>query len=175
LLAAEVLVFALPSYLIYILCLPWAVLAVGIIPSAIGELISRDWSFARDDVGGILPFLVLGLTACLGVLPLWRGARLMFRVLAGSSVGAAESAMLAKTLRLALIPLVIMALTAIGDAIPSLSHGSSWAIRTWPDAVFGLYLSGLPLLVPAIHLNRIFAAHSSTDRGQLSEPRESRA
>ena len=40
LLVLEVLIFALPCYLIYLACLPWAMLAVGIIPSAIGEIVS---------------------------------------------------------------------------------------------------------------------------------------
>jgi hypothetical protein len=164
----EVLVFALPCYLIYVACLPWAVLAVGIIPSAIGEIISHKGSAsALDDVAGILPYLVLGVTACFGVRPLWRSARLIFRVLTGSPVGATESAALAKTMRLALVPLTIMVLSGIGSAVPSLSQGSSWAIRTWQDAIFGLYLSGLPLLVPAIHLRRIFAANSSQDRNYV--------
>jgi hypothetical protein len=159
LLFVEALIFVLPCYLIYVACLPWAAVAVGIIPSAIGEILSnKGAAFALNDVAGILPYMILGVTACLGVRPLWRAARLIFRVLGGSPVGAAEATMLAKTLRLALVPLVVMVLSGIGSMIPSLSHGSSWAIRTWQDAIFGLYLSGLPLLVPAIHMRRIFAA-----------------
>jgi hypothetical protein len=161
LLASEVLVCALPCYLIYVACLPWAILAVGMIPSAIGEIISDSGSaFALHDVAEVLPYMILGIAACLGVRPLWRGARLIFRVLLGYPVGAAESAALAKTIRLALIPLAIMVLSYIGNAIPSLSRGSSWAIRSWQDAIAGLYLSGLPLLVPAAHLGQIFAARS---------------
>ena len=162
LLAVEVLIFALPSYFIYIACLPWAILAVGIIPSAIGEIISDNGSaFALHDVAGILPYLVLGVTACFGVRPLWRAARLIFHVLRGYPVGAVQTAALARTIRLAMMPLAIMVLSGIGDAIPFLSRGSPWAIRSWQDAIFGLYLSGLPLLVPAAHLRRIFAARSS--------------
>lgn len=163
-LALEVLVFALPCYLIYMACLPWAMLAVGIIPAAIGEILSDKGSaFALNDVAGILPYLILGVTACLGIRPLWRGARLIFRVLRGNPVGATEAAALAKTIRLALIPLAIMILSSMGNAIPSLSRGSSWAIKTWPDAIFGLYLSGLPLLVPAAQLRRIFALRLSEE------------
>ncbi len=154
---AEALVFVLPCYLIYLACVPWALVAVGTLPSAIGELIVHKGSaFAVSDVVGFLPFGILGVTACWGICPLWRAPRLIFRVLWGRPVGAPKAAMLTKTVRLAILPLTVMVIAWIYISIPALSRGSTWAAVTWEDQVLGFYLSGLPLLIPAFHLWRIF-------------------
>lgn len=160
-LVVELLVFALPCYLIYTICMPLALLGIW----TFAEMLLDLMQFPRpvDAVADLLrftPLAIASLTAFIGFPVLVMFAKLLIWIFRGSVNYATAKAMLAKTLRRATLPLTVMFLYSIYGAwtFKATDTPNSFEQTRLAETIFDVYLSGRPLLIPAFHLRRIFAA-----------------
>ncbi|MGH6860417.1 MAG: hypothetical protein ACRECY_09180 [Phyllobacterium sp.] len=148
----ELLVFALPCYVIYTVCTPLAFLGVITLFEMLMDLVgSQRPANVIADLHWFTPFAVASLTAIIGLPPLVMFAKLLIQVLRGPVGDALARAMLARTLKWGALPLLLMCSIAIYNLVPE-KPGSG---PPWQDFVLLFYLSGLPLLIPALHLARV--------------------
>jgi hypothetical protein len=153
-LMVDLLVFALPCYVVYAVCTPLAFLGVFTLFAMLMDLMgSQRPANVIADLHWFTPYAVASLTAFIGLPALVMFAKLLIRVLRGSVGNAPARVMLAKTLKWGALPLVLMTSIAIYNLVPKKPGASP----PWQDFVLLFYLSGLPLLIPALHLARILA------------------
>lgn len=149
----ELLVFALPCYLIYVLCVPLALLGLWVFCEMLLDFSVRPEAIV--DIKGFVPYLIASAAAIVGTPALWTFTRLLARIFRGSIDRATARTMLSRALMLAAAPILVLSLLMIWVGWPS--RGTDWSQGMVLDAIFETYVSGLPLLIPAFHLRTLLA------------------
>jgi hypothetical protein len=157
LLAVEVLIFVLPCYLIYMVCIPCAALGLAILVDMMIDAAKWPASEAAQDLRGFAPFALASITAFIGLPALIIFAKLLWRIFRGTIRDAPARASLARTLKWAVLPLIILTTwQMLSDDWWRQNDDIGFATAAL-NTTFDIYVTGLPLLVPAYHLRRFLA------------------
>ena len=159
-LIAALLIFALPCYVVFAVCLPLAAAGVGMVCELLFDLLTQRSSDSYEALQGFVPFSVASLAALIGLPAMVMFAKPAIQIFRGTAAPAPARARLTRTLKWALVPLVLMTSLMV-------RYGSWWwAANIETDlgaalnAAFELYLTGLPMLIPALCLHRFIARAS---------------
>ncbi len=150
-LGLEALAVVAPSWLVigYL-----AILAVVATVAAVSAFLRGPGAFATLPVFAFLA--VVCTAAILGIVGLARLSGLVVKLLVGTPIDRdLGEAKLRAGLRIALLPFVVGSLTAVFLATS--------ATTPWFTRIAAVYVSGLPLLLPILHLWRIFARDGHWD------------
>lgn len=128
------------------------------------DVLTRRSSDSYEALQGFVPFSVASLAALIRLPAMVMFAKLVIQIFRGTAAPAPARARLTRTLKWALVPLVLMTCLIA-------RYGSWWwaaDIETDQGAalnvMFELYLTGLPMLIPALcftGLSRVRVSRSS--------------
>lgn len=143
-------VFALPCYLIFALCVPLSLLGIWLFFSMLVDFIGRPE--AIEDLRWFAPFAIASATAGFGVPALWIFAKLLVRVFRSSTTRRAAKAALLKALKWGAVPFVVLPILLIATWDRPDPQAPGWFKDTALEIIFETYVSGWPLLIPVVHL-----------------------
>jgi len=152
-LLVEVVVFAMPCYLIFALCAPLSLLGLWLFVTMLLDLIGNPDTI--DDIRGFAPLAIASATAGMGVPALWIFAKLLVRVFRNSITRSAARVTLGKALRWGAVPFVVLPILLIATWWGPPPQEPRRLEDTVLEVIFETYVSGWPLWIPIFHLWRL--------------------
>jgi hypothetical protein len=151
-LLVEVIVFALPCYLIFTLCAPLSLLGLWLLVTMLLDSIGNPKTI--DDLRGFAPLAIASATAILGIPALWMFAKLLVRIFRNKITQCAARVTLVKALRWGAVPFVVLPILLIASWGPVPQEPRRFEDLAL-EIIFEIYVSGWPLLIPIVHLWRL--------------------